>query len=118
VISTPVAIVVYSTQWITISSCAPVITNCPYKSVSISMVPIITLNLSNNPLFPPPFTPAGKTVVPTPTSTPGNGAVVPGNSTTQGNGTIITVASGAAGNRLAWTPFLAVGLLFLGIVLA
>jgi hypothetical protein len=75
------------------------------------MVPIITINLSNNPPLPPPFTPAGSTVVPTPTPSPGN-------ETTPGNNTIITVASGAAGNGLAWTSFAPVGILFFGMFLA
>ncbi|KAE9380911.1 hypothetical protein N431DRAFT_449656 [Stipitochalara longipes BDJ] len=110
VVSMPVAIVVYSTEWITISSCAAVVTNCPYI-VSSKIVPIITINLANNPPSP---TLKGSNVVPTPVPTPGNGAVVPGNGTIPGNNTIMFV-SGATGNGLVWTSFAAGGLLFLGM---
>jgi hypothetical protein len=109
--SSPIAIVVYSTKWITISSCAPVITNCPYNSVSTSMVPIITINLSNNPPSP---TPAGNTVVPTASPTPKIGAGVPSNGTTAGNYTI-SIVSGAVGNCLGSALFPVVAMVFFGM---
>jgi hypothetical protein len=113
-VSSPIAIVVYLTKWITISSCAPVITNCPYNSVSTSMVPIITINLSNNPPSP---TPTGNTVVPTASPTPGNWAGVPSNGTTPGNYTI-TVVSGAAGTCLGSALFPVVAMVLFGMFLA
>jgi len=109
--SSPIAIVVYSTKWITISSCAPVITNCPYNSVSTSMVPIITINLSNNPPFP---TPTGNTVVQTASPTPKIGAGVPSNGTTAGNYTI-SIVSGAVGNCLGSALFPVVAMVFFGM---
>ena len=53
-VASPVAIVVYSTQWITISTYAPVITDCTYNSFATSMVPIITINLPNTTNSPHP----------------------------------------------------------------
>lgn len=110
-VSSPVAIVVYSTKWITISSCAPVITNCPYNSVSTSMVPIITIDLSNTP---PSQTPTESAVIQTATPTPGNGTVVPWNGTTPGNNTI-TVVSGAVGNCLVSALFSLLAMVFFGM---
>jgi hypothetical protein len=109
-VSRPVAIVIYSTEWITISSCAPVVTNCPY-SVSTRMVPVTTITLHGNPPSP---TPKGSTMMPTAIPTPGNGGVVPSNGTAPGNIPIIIV-SGATGNGLIWSSFVAVGFVFVGM---
>ena len=46
--------------------------------------------------------------------TPGNGGIVPGNATTPGNNPVM-YTSGATGNGLVWTSFVAMGLLVLGM---
>jgi len=109
-VSRPVAIVIYSTEWITISSCAPVVTDCPYR-VSTGMVPVTTVTLHGNPPSP---TPKGNTMMPTAIPTPGNGGVVPGNGTAPSNSPI-SIVSGATGNGLVWSSFVAVGFVFVGV---
>jgi len=80
-VSTPAAIVVYSTQWIS-SSCAAAVTNCPYAGHSF-MVPITTIPISG--------------AMPTSTLTPTNG-------TTSGNNTMSPI-SAAKVMGLTWSSF-------------
>jgi hypothetical protein len=80
-VSTPAAIVVYSTQWIS-SSCAAAVTNCPYAGHSF-MVPITTIPISR--------------AMPTSTLTPTNG-------TTSGNNTMSPI-SAAKVMGLTWSSF-------------
>jgi hypothetical protein len=75
------------------------------------MVPVVTVTLHGNPSSP---TPMGSTMMPTAIPTPGNGGVAPGNGTTPSN-TPIVIVSGTTGNGLAWSSFVAVGFVFVGM---